>query len=107
MISESQLEDICDELAKTIDDAEGDIDVGTAIDTIVAENSDGTDAGSLRSELLVKFNELYECNPSVYAENSTDDIVWGRENVIMDNLDNHEIDGLDDVIPLESLDDLL
>lgn len=107
MITENQLEEICDELAETIDNSEGDLDVDTTIDAILAEHCRGTDVELVRGELLTKFNDIFKCNPFIYSENAEDDVVWDRENVLLDNLDDLEGLGLDDDIPLEDLEELL
>ncbi len=105
MISEDQLEDICDELAETIDNSEGNLDVSTAIDAILAEHCGGTEVEGARGEMLTRFNGIFKCDPFTYSDNAEDDVVWEKENILLDNLD--DLEGIDDVIPLEDLEDLL
>ncbi len=100
--SNEGLEFACDELAETIDAGKGLLVVEVTIAErvkIVCDQDDGIDPIKFLAAMLEKFEELYLCDPYVYAENSQ----WAYE---VGESDDAVIDVLDIEDDLISLDDL-
>ena len=102
MYNKEGLEFACDELAEIIDAAQGVIDVEQAITDLIKKicNHDaGVVAETFRPAMLEQFDEIYQCDPATFAENSQ----WAHE--IEDEVPSEDVfDQEGDLVSLDDLD---
>ena len=99
MYSKEGLEFACDELAEVIDQAQGVLNIEAAIDTLIAkisEQDENVVAETFKPAMLEKFNEVYQCDPATFAENSE----WAHELDDVSVLIDDEFDLEDDLMSL-------
>ena len=104
--SRAGLEFACDELAETIDASQGLMDVEEAIAErvkIVCDQDSDIDPVKFSAALLERFEELYLCDPAVYAENSQ----WAYEVGESDDVVIDVLDIEDDLVSLDEYDEII
>ncbi len=106
MFSKEGLEFACDELAETIDTGKGLLVVEVAIAErvkIVCDQDTDIDPVKFLAAMLEQFEELYLCDPYVYAENSQ----WAYEVGESDDAVIDVLDIEDDLISLDEFDEII